>query len=138
MIRLTRRYEFPAAHVLASPALSQADNARIFGKCANPHGHGHDYGVEVCVSGPIEAETGQILSPDLLDDIFDEAVRGPWSHRMLNELPAFRSRVPTAENIALILFDELAPRIADRSGARLVGVRVVETTNNHFEVGEPR
>ena len=137
MIRVTRRYEFPAAHVLASAQLSDADNARIFGKCANPHGHGHDYRVEVSVSGRVDPDTGQIIALDLLDEIFDEVVRERWSHRMLNELDVFETRVPTAENIALALFSAMAPQIADRSGARLAGVRVVETENNYFEVGDP-
>ena len=136
MIRLTRRYCFPAAHVLASTALSQAENDRIFGKCANPNGHGHDYGVEVTVEGPIDAGTGRVVPPDVLDAIFDEAVREPYSHRMLNELPRFEARVPTAENIAETLYEEIAPLVALRTDARLANVRVVETSNNTFDVGE--
>ena len=73
-LRLTRRYRFPAAHVLASNVLSETENQRIFGKCANPNGHGHDYGIEVSVSGPVNPESGQIIAEDLLDRIFRETV----------------------------------------------------------------
>ena len=135
MIRLTRRYRFPAAHVLASPLLSDAENDRIFGKCANPNGHGHDYGVEVSVEGRVDPATGHVVPPDLLDAVFDEAVRERWSHRLLNDLPRFAKRVPTAENIAEALFEDLAPLIAVRTGARLANVRVVETGRNHFDYG---
>ena len=74
MIYLTRRYSLAAAHILAQPSFSPAENERIFGKCANPAGHGHDYGFEVSVTGPVDAETGQIMAPGLLDEIFEEAV----------------------------------------------------------------
>lgn len=135
MIALTRRYRFPAAHVLASPDLPRAENERVFGKCANPNGHGHDYGVEVTVSGPVDPATGQVVAPEALDALFDERVRGPFSHRMLNDCPAFRGRVPTAENIARVVHDALEPGLA-RSGVRLERVRVVETSRNTFDYGD--
>jgi 6-pyruvoyltetrahydropterin/6-carboxytetrahydropterin synthase len=136
VIVLTRRYHFPAAHVLASRDLSASENDRIYGKCANPNGHGHNYGVEVSVAGTPDPETGHIVPPCTLDAIFDEAVRERYSHRMLNDLESFRRRVPTAENIAQVLFGELAPLVAVRTRARLANVRVVETSNNYFDVGE--
>ena len=77
MIELTRRYAFPAAHVLASEQLQSEQNERIFGKCANPNGHGHNYGVEVTVVGSIDSETGQLISTEVLDRIFEAAVMGP-------------------------------------------------------------
>ena len=139
MIRLTRRYRFPAAHVLCNPSLPEEENRRIFGKCANPQGHGHDYGVEVSVEGPLDAETGGLVSLELLDAIFDEAVRERFSHRMLNEVSPFAGGpVPTAENIAVVVHDALAEPIARRSGARLAAVRVIETERNTFEYGEMR
>ena len=138
MILLTRLYDFPAAHVLASRLLSDAENSRIFGKCANPNGHGHDYGVEVTVTGPIDRETGQLVPIDELDRIFDEAVDQPFSHRMLNELDAFAAQVPTAENIVRVIHDALEPLVADRTRARLARVRLIETANNTFEYGEAR
>lgn len=138
MIHLTRCYRFPAAHVLASTALSDQENERIFGKCANPNGHGHDYGVEVSVSGPLDELTGQIIADDALDRIFRETVGDRFSHRMLNELPEFEARVPTAENILVVLYEVLKTAIERESHARLTGVRLVETSRNSFDQGEMR
>ncbi len=136
MICLTRRYAFPAAHVLRSEELEDAENERIFGKCANPNGHGHNYGVEVSVAGAVDKNTGQIVPIEDLDRIFDRTVRERFSHRMLNELEPFASCVPTAENIARVIHDVLAPEVAQGTGARLVRVRIVETRRNVFEYGE--
>jgi 6-pyruvoyltetrahydropterin/6-carboxytetrahydropterin synthase len=139
VITLTRRYRFPAAHVLRSPALSDADNERVYGKCANPAGHGHDYGLEITVAGDVDPETGQIFARDRLDALVDERVIARFGHALLNEDPAFGARVPTAENIALAIESELAPAIAaERAGAHLLRVRLEETRKNSFETGEAR
>ena len=139
MITLTRRYRFPAAHVLRSPALSDADNERVYGKCANPAGHGHDYGLEITVAGDVDPATGQIFARDRLDALVDERVIARFGHALLNEDPAFGARVPTAENIALAIESELAPAIAaERAGAHLLRVRLEETRKNSFETGEAR
>ena len=139
MIALTRRYRFPAAHVLRHPGLSDADNARIYGKCANPAGHGHDYGLEITVAGEVDPASGQIVARDRLDALVAERVLDRFGHSLLNEDPAFAERVPTAENIALETFAQLAPAIAAlRPGARLVRVRLEETRKNSFETGEAR
>jgi len=138
VIQLTRCYRFPAAHVLASAALSAAENDRIFGKCANPNGHGHNYGVEVSVSGPIDEKTGRIMPEALLDEIFEDTVSARFSPRMLNELPEPAQLVPTAENILLLPPAALAQAVERRSTARLSGVRVVETGRNSFDEGELR
>ena len=135
MIALTRRYEFPAAHLLVHPSFSDEENRRVYGKCANPNGHGHDYGVEVTVSGPVDAVSGRIIEPGVLDAIFDERVHSRFAHRTLNDDRAFRDRVPTAENIARVIHEELAPAIASHSTARLVRVRIVETRKNSFVYG---
>lgn len=136
MIALTRRYEFPAAHLLANPSLSDADNLRIYGKCANPNGHGHNYGVEVTVTGTVDERSGRIAEPGDLDAVFDERVRSRFGGRYLNDDDAFSGDlVPTAENIARVIHDELAPAIADRTGAQLVRVRVQETRRNSFVYG---
>jgi 6-pyruvoyltetrahydropterin/6-carboxytetrahydropterin synthase len=135
VIALTRRYEFPAAHLLANPALSEAENRRIYGKCASPNGHGHNYGVEVSVSGPIDPVSGWIVDPETLDALFDERVRTRFAHRYLNDDRAFADRVPTAENIAQVIHDRLATAIDERTGAALVRVRVRETRRNHFDYG---
>jgi 6-pyruvoyltetrahydropterin/6-carboxytetrahydropterin synthase len=139
VIALTRRYRFPAAHVLAHRELSDADNLRIYGKCANPGGHGHDYGLEITVTGAIDSASGQVFDRDELDALVGERVLDRFGHSLLNEDPAFAVRVPTAENIALAAFAELAPAVAAaRPGARLVRVRLEETRKNTFETGELR
>lgn len=138
MIVVTRRYRFPAAHVLAQPAFSREENDRIFGKCANPAGHGHDYEVEVSVTGPVDEETGQIIAPHTLDEIFDDVVVSRYAHTLLNDVEPFRDVVPTAENIAAALFEALRDAVAHRSPARLAHVRVVETPRNSAELGEIR
>jgi 6-pyruvoyltetrahydropterin/6-carboxytetrahydropterin synthase len=137
MIAVTRRYEIPAAHVLANPKLSDTENDEIFGKCANPAGHGHNYGLEITVTGPVDPERGQIVPPDLLDEIFREAITERYSHTMLNATRGFEDCVPTTENFAKVVFDELAPVVERRSRARLVRVRLTETPRNTFEYGEP-
>lgn len=136
MITLTRRYRFPAAHVLRSPRLSDSENERTYGKCANPAGHGHDYGLEVSIAGPLDARSGTILAVDRLDAIVQKRVLDRLSHRLLNDDPWFETRVPTAEQIALVLEAELAAAIAAESSARLVGIRLLETRRNFFACGE--
>jgi 6-pyruvoyltetrahydropterin/6-carboxytetrahydropterin synthase len=137
VIALTRRYSFPAAHVLSHPALDAAENRRIYGKCANPAGHGHNYGVEVTVTGPTDPRTGRVIAPETLDRIVAERVLSRFSHRMLNGEPAFAEWVPTAENIARVVYRELEQGLEALSPLRLVRVRVQETRKNTFVCGEP-
>lgn len=137
MISVTRRFRLPAAHVLANSELSDAENRRIFGKCANPNGHGHNYEFELTVSGPLDDLTGQILAPSEMERIFDATVRERYAYRMLNDLPEFEALVPTAENIAKVVYEDLAPVVAAESTAQLVRVRVFETSHNTFEYGAP-
>jgi 6-pyruvoyltetrahydropterin/6-carboxytetrahydropterin synthase len=137
VIALTRRYRFPAAHILASDRFSAAENARIYGKCANPAGHGHDYAVEVTVAGPVDPRSGGVLPRAQLDALVEARVVSRFGHRMLNDDPAFRTLVPTAENICAVIHEELAAPIAAQ-GARLVRVRVEETRRNAFTLGELR
>ena len=99
MITLTRCYALPAAHILSHPSLSAEDNQRIYGKCANPAGHGHDYGLEIAVTGPVDPVTGRILDPDALDAIVRERVLSRFAYRCLNDDPAFREvqRLPVSQ-----------------------------------------
>lgn len=136
MIALTRRYRFPAAHVLASPDFSAEENDRIYGKCANPAGHGHDYGLAVTVTGEVDPRSGRVADREALDALVDERVLARFGHRMLNEDPAFAARVPTAENIAEVIHDALAPGVA-ALGARLLRVELQETRRNSFLYGDP-
>jgi len=138
VISVTRCYRFPAAHVLAIRTASEAENRRLYGKCANPAGHGHDYGVEVTVAGPVDERTGRLIDPAGLDALFEERVGRRLAHRLLNEVPLFAERdlVPTAENVARVVFEQLAEPVAASGAARLARVRVVETRRNSFVYGE--
>lgn len=136
MIEFTRCYRFPAAHVLARDDFSEAENRRRYGKCANPGGHGHNYGVEVTVRGPVDAETGEVIERSRLDTLVAERVVARFGHRLLNDDPLFGDRVPTAENIARAIHGELAPPLAETGKARLVRVRVHETRKNSFAYWE--
>lgn len=138
MIQITRCYRIPAAHVLSNPTLADDENDAIFGKCANPNGHGHNYGFEVTVTGPVDASSGQIIATDTLDAIFDDVIRDRYAYHLLNECEAFETLVPTTENFARVAYRDLAPEVGRRSGARLVRVKVIETPRNTFEYGDPQ
>ena len=138
MIALTRRYHFAAAHVLRHPDFDDAENERVYGKCANPNGHGHSYGLEVTVTGPIDRDTGRVVEPERLDALVRAHALEGLADRFLNDQPAFRELVPTAENIALVVQAALEEPIAEETRARLLRVRVEETRRNHFECGEPQ
>jgi 6-pyruvoyltetrahydropterin/6-carboxytetrahydropterin synthase len=129
-VELGRRYHFSASHRLHNPALSDEENCRIYGKCNNPHGHGHNYTVEVRLSAVIDAATGMISNLNDLDSFVNEHVLEPFDHRSLNEeVPAFRGAVPTTE----ILCIEIFKRLESFPHAKLEAVRVEETSNNSFE-----
>jgi 6-pyruvoyltetrahydropterin/6-carboxytetrahydropterin synthase len=136
VISLSRRYQFAAAHVLRQPSLSDADNERIYGKCANPSGHGHNYGLEVTITGPVNPDTGRIIEPERLDEIVRHRVLERFDHSMLNQDSLFQGVVPTAENIATVVHGQLEGAFSDPEGARLLHVRIVETGRNHFDCGE--
>jgi 6-pyruvoyltetrahydropterin/6-carboxytetrahydropterin synthase len=129
-IALGRRYKFAASHRLHSEQLSEEENYRVFGKCNNPYGHGHNYVVEVSVSGTVDPATGMIVNLTDLDQFVEREVIEAFDHRSLNEeVPAFREKVPTTENVCIEIFQRLKcfPK------AKLERVRVEETSNNAFE-----
>ncbi|MBI3684582.1 MAG: 6-carboxytetrahydropterin synthase [Acidobacteria bacterium] len=102
MYRLARRYRFSASHRLHAPQLSAEQNREIYGKCNNPHGHGHDYLLEVIVRGEPDPATGLLLSVARLDRLVRETVLADFDHRYLNaEIEAFRHTPPTTENVAI-------------------------------------
>lgn len=136
MIELTRRYGFPAAHVLARDDFTPEQNARTYGKCANAGGHGHNYDVEVTVRGPVDDVTGEVMSRPVLDDLVAARVVGRFAYRLLNDDPLFAERVPTAENIATAIHGRLEGAVAAAGSARLIRVRVHETRKNTFVHGE--
>jgi 6-pyruvoyltetrahydropterin/6-carboxytetrahydropterin synthase len=129
-IELGRRYHFAASHRLHSPALSEEENCRIYGKCNNPFGHGHNYVVEVLVSGKIDPATGMIANLADLDGFVEREILDPFDHKSLNEdVAAFDAVVPTTENVCIEIFR----RLKTFPNAKLERVRVQETSNNSFE-----
>lgn len=138
MISVTRRYRFPASHRLHSPQLSEAENARIFGKCNNPFGHGHDYVLEVTAAGSVNPDTGLILPLSKLDRLVQETVLRRFAYRNLNlDLPEFAETVPTTENMALLiarLLERFWTAYLPNSNACLLRVHIRETDRNGFEV----
>jgi 6-pyruvoyltetrahydropterin/6-carboxytetrahydropterin synthase len=129
-IELGRRYHFAASHRLHSPALSEEENCRIYGKCNNPFGHGHNYVVEVLVSGEIDPATGMIANLADLDGFVEHEILDPFDHKSLNEdVAAFDAAVPTTENLCIEIFR----RLQTFPKAKLERVRVQETSNNSFE-----
>lgn len=128
---LTRCYEFAASHRLHNPLLSDAENLDLFGKCNNPAGHGHNYILEVAVSGDPDPKTGMILNLEDLDRLVNELVVDRYDHKNLSvDLPEFAARVPTSEIVVLEIFD----RLKDRVPAKLERIRLHETARNIFEV----
>ena len=131
MIRVTRRYEFSAAHVLARPEWSAERNRAVYGKCANPAGHGHNYRIELSLEGELDPARGTLLPEGQLDRFVQATLLAELDGKLLNrDVPAFADTVPTAENIARHIWDTVAPEV---SPARLVAVRLVETRNNSVE-----
>lgn len=131
---LTIRRHFAAAHRLARPELSQAENEAIYGKCARPHGHGHNYLLDVTVRGTIEPRTGMVCDLAALERTVEELVVEPFDHTFLNkDVPFFAECVPTAENIALHIADRLQAPVA-ALGANLHKIRLQESPNNAAEV----
>ena len=139
MTTLTRRYRFSASHRLHSPVLTNSENQRLYGKCNNPYGHGHDYILEVTVAGPIDSTAGLVFERAALDRIVEQEILRVFAHRNLNlDLAEFRSLVPTTENIALAIAQILNrswPEYFGRStSAHLRRVHLQETDRNSFEV----
>jgi 6-pyruvoyltetrahydropterin/6-carboxytetrahydropterin synthase len=131
IMKLTKKYEFAAAHRLHAPQLPEAENAARYGKCNNPRGHGHNYGLEVTVEGEPDPDTGFIMLPQELDRIVDEEVFEPFDHKHLNEdCPDFANLIPTSENLARVIFERLQGRL-NRDGHRLARVGLHETQKNY-------
>jgi len=129
-ISLTRRYHFAASHRLHSTALSMAENERIYGKCNSPYGHGHNYAVEVTITGPVNPGTGMIANLGDLDPFVQREVIEAFDYKYLNEdVLEFQTTVPTTENVCR----EIYRRLAGFPAAKLERVRIEETSKNSFE-----
>jgi len=130
---LTRTFEFAASHRLDSPLLTPEQNLELFGKCNNPAGHGHNYILEVTVSGVPDPNTGMIVDLEDLDRLVGELVVDRYDHKNLNvDIPEFQRMTTTSEIVALEIFN----RLKDRLPAKLLRVRLHETARNMFEVSE--
>jgi 6-pyruvoyltetrahydropterin/6-carboxytetrahydropterin synthase len=126
---LSRRYHFSASHRLHAEALSEEANRATFGKCNNPHGHGHNYTVEVTYGGAVDAVTGMVTNLADLDAFAREHLLAVFDHTNLNLLAPFAELVPTTENLAVKLHD----LFARYPGAELTRIHVEETANNSFD-----
>ena len=127
---LTRRYMFSASHRLHSDGMSDAENAATYGKCNNPHGHGHNYALEVTVSGPVAEDTGMVCNLADLDAFVQQEILERFDVQNLNMLSEFANEVPTTENLCTVIY-EILQRGFHR--AHLDRVRLEETMMNSFE-----
>ena len=125
MVLLTRKIEFAASHLYNNPSFSVEENRRIFGKCNNPHGHGHNYTLEVTVEGEPDPVTGMVLDLKELKEILEREVMQRMDHRHLNyEVAELAGQIPTCENVARVIWQLLEPKIAQ---GRLHRVRLYES-----------
>jgi 6-pyruvoyltetrahydropterin/6-carboxytetrahydropterin synthase len=132
-VLITRKVEFSASHVCRNPLLTDQQNRDLFGPAANPHGHGHNYMLEVTVEGDPDPVTGMVLDLKVLKDLLNREVIEPYDHRFLNrEVPPFDRVIPTAENIAVEIWNRLAPHLQGAHG-KLHAVRLYETADLYVD-----
>ena len=125
-----RRYTLSASHRLHADALTDEENRAAYGKCNNPHGHGHNYVVEVLVGGAVDEATGMVIDLAALDAVVQAKIVARFDHRNLNLDPVFERQVPTTENLCRTAFELLQDALP---AGQLECVRVEETENNFFE-----
>jgi 6-pyruvoyltetrahydropterin/6-carboxytetrahydropterin synthase len=127
MIRITRKVEFSASHFYHNPNFSAEENRRVFGKCNNPHGHGHNYTLEVTIAGEPDPATGMVLDLKELKELLEREVMDRMDHRHLNyEVPELAGKIPTCETIAAVIWQLLQPKI---TRGKLDRVRLYESPN---------
>lgn len=127
---LTRRYWFSASHRLHCDDMSEAENKAVYGKCNNPHGHGHNYAVEITVAGQVDARTGMVCNLADLDAFVDKNILQRFGHENLNTLADFKGVVPTTENLCVRIYEILGHGFREAAVER---VRIEETMLNSFE-----
>ena len=133
-VRITRRLHFSAAHRLARPDWSDEENRRVFGDCANPNWHGHNYDLEVTVAGPVDPMTGYVMDLKDLKDLVNGRVVGDLDHRNLNlDVPWLEGIIPSTENLAVAIWERIAPHIPEP--AALDRVVLWETPRHRVEYG---
>lgn len=134
---ITRRAEFSASHSCRIESWPDEKNLQTYGLAANPHGHGHNYVLEVTISGDPDPVTGMIIDLKELKTLLETEIVEPMDHRFLNfEVPPFNSVVPTAENIAIEIWKRLAPRLSGAGSGRLHRVRLYETPDLYVDIAE--
>lgn len=137
MTSVTRRYRFSASHRLHAAGLSDSENERLYGKCNNPYGHGHDYVLEVTCTGVVDESTGSLLPLARLDALVDEKVLRLIAFRNINvDVPQFANLVPTTENLTVVISDVLQQSWTDYipGSVNLTRIHVQETDRNGFEL----
>ncbi len=138
MISLTRRYHFPASHRLHSPRLSDSENARLYGKCNNPFGHGHDYTLELTIAGELDVNSGLLLPLARLDAFVQEKILRLFAYRNINvDVPQFANLVPTTENVVRVIGDLVRRHWTAWFGDTQIHVsrvQIQETERNGFEL----
>lgn len=127
---LTRRYRFSASHRLHNDAMPAEENAAVYGKCNNPYGHGHNYIIEITVSGQVEPSTGMVCNLADLDGFVKQEIVGRYDHGNLNTMDEFQKTVPTTENLCVEIFERLQNGFRP---AKVEKVRIEETMMNSFE-----
>ena len=131
MVYVTRKEHFNAAHRVYNPKWSDEKNTEIFGLCANPNYHGHNYELEVKVTGEVNPETGYLIDLKLLKDLIFEEVESKFDHKNLNlDVEDFKQLNPTAENICFVIWNKLRARLDEKYG---LAVRLYETPRNYVE-----
>ena len=127
---MSRRYWFSASHRLHNDSMSAEENQRVYGKCNNPYGHGHNYALEVTVAGQVDPKTGMVCNLVDLDQFVHEKILQRFVHENLNTLEEFKNLVPTTENLCILIY-----RILEQGfrPARVEKVRMEETMLNSFE-----
>ena len=139
MIELTRRATFSASHYYWNDGWSAEENQRVFGRCANRNGHGHNYTLEVTVAGEPDPVTGFVVDLKWLKDLIEDKIMVAWDHRHFNlEVPEFKTTIPTSENIAIAAWRRLEPAVTSAAGASLASVRVYETPEIFAEYRGPK
>jgi len=131
MIYVTRREVFSASHRIYNPNLSDEENFKIYGKCSNPNGHGHNYTIEVTVVGEINENTGYLIDLSQLKKIIRENVINKLDHKNLNlDVEFLKDKIPTAENILIGIWNQLVDKIP---AGKLYSIKLYETENNYVE-----
>ena len=128
-VTISRKAHFNAAHRLFRKDWSDAQNISVFGKCSNPHYHGHNYELIAHITGEIDPETGYVMDMKVLKDLIKEKIEDAFDHKNLNEeVPEFIDLIPTAENMAVVIYQKLIPHLNDKHD---LSVTLYETPRNY-------